>query len=98
MGKHIPDHCGNFGHVRGHIADALDGRTSHRVPETLRLGCHLFHFHCVRLYVLLGFWAEAFGIWAFGMYWLVKTKELSLSDVERRALKGDLDMDISTLR
>jgi hypothetical protein len=29
----------------------------------------------------LVFWAEAFGIWAFGIYWLVKTKELSLSDV-----------------
>jgi hypothetical membrane protein len=46
----------------------------------------------------LGFWAEAFGILAFGIYWLVKTKELSLSDVERRALKGDIDMDISALR
>lgn len=46
----------------------------------------------------LGFWAEAFGIWAFGIYWLVKTKELRLSDVERRALKGDVDMDFSTLR
>lgn len=31
---------------------ALDGRKSRRVPETLRLGCHVFHFHCVRLYVL----------------------------------------------
>ncbi|MGP8157693.1 MAG: hypothetical protein ACLQMT_12620 [Candidatus Acidiferrales bacterium] len=46
----------------------------------------------------LVFWAEAFGVWAFGIYWLVKTKELSLSDVERRALKGEVDMDISTLR
>jgi len=46
----------------------------------------------------LGFWAEAFGIWAFGIYWLVKRKELRLSDVERRALKGDVDMDFSTLR
>jgi hypothetical membrane protein len=46
----------------------------------------------------LGFWAEAFGIWAFGIYWLVKTKELRLSDVEHRALKGEVDMDISTLR
>jgi hypothetical protein len=46
----------------------------------------------------LVFWAEAFGIWAFGIYWLVKTKELSLSDVERRALKGELDMNISSLR
>lgn len=44
------------------------------------------------------FWAEAFGILAFGIYWLVKTKELSLSDVERRALKGEVDMNISTLR
>ena len=44
------------------------------------------------------FWAEAFGIWAFGTYWLVKTKELSLSDVERRALKGELSMDVSKLR
>ena len=46
----------------------------------------------------LGFWAEAFGIWAFGIYWLVKTKELSLSDVERRALKGEIDMGVSILR
>jgi hypothetical membrane protein len=46
----------------------------------------------------LAFWAEAFGIWAFGIYWLVKTKELSLSDIERRALNGEVDMDISTLR
>lgn len=46
----------------------------------------------------LVFWAEAFGIWAFGGYWLVKTKELSLSDVERRALKGELEMDTSTMR
>ena len=46
----------------------------------------------------VGFWAEAFGIWAFGTYWLVKTKELKLSDVERRALKGEIDMDISSLR
>jgi hypothetical protein len=38
MGKHIPNHCGNFGRVRGHIAHAPDGCTSHRVPETLRLG------------------------------------------------------------
>jgi hypothetical membrane protein len=43
------------------------------------------------------FWAEAFGILAFGIYWLLKTKELSLSDVERRALKGEVNMNISTL-
>lgn len=46
----------------------------------------------------LGFWAEAFGIWAFGIYWLVKTKELRLSDVEGRALRGEVDMDISSFR
>ena len=46
----------------------------------------------------LGFWLEAFGVWAFGTYWLVKTKELKLSDVERRALKGEIDMDTSSLR
>jgi uncharacterized membrane protein len=44
------------------------------------------------------FLAEAFGILAFGLYWLVKTKELRLSDVERRALKGDIDMDVSKLQ
>lgn len=46
----------------------------------------------------VGFWAEAFGVWAFGTYWLVKTKELKLSDVERRALKGEIEMDMSKLR
>jgi hypothetical membrane protein len=46
----------------------------------------------------LVFLAETFGIWAFGIYWLVKTMELSLSDVERRALKGELEMNTSTLR
>ena len=46
----------------------------------------------------LAFWAEAFGIWAFGTYWLVKTKELRLSDVERRALRGEVDINISALR
>jgi hypothetical protein len=45
----------------------------------------------------LVFWAEAFGIWAFGIFWLVKTTELRLSDVERRALKGEVEMDFSTL-
>jgi len=46
----------------------------------------------------LVFWAEAFGIWAFGIFWLVKTTELRLSDVERRALNGEVEMDLSTLR
>jgi hypothetical protein len=46
----------------------------------------------------LVFWAEAFGIVAFGTYRLVKRKELSLSDEERRAWKGELDANISSLR
>ena len=46
----------------------------------------------------LVFWAEAFGIVAFGTYRLVKTKELSWRDEERRACKGELDANISSLR
>jgi hypothetical protein len=37
------------------------------------------------------------AIWAFGIYWLVKMKELSLSGIERRALKCGIDMNISSL-
>jgi len=45
------------------------------------------------------FVAEALGVWAFGAFWLLKTKELSLSDVERRALAGEIKtMDTSKLR
>jgi hypothetical protein len=44
------------------------------------------------------FVAEALGVWAFGAFWLLKTKELSLSDVERRAMRGEIDMDTSKLR
>jgi hypothetical protein len=36
------------------------------------------------------FFVEAAGVWAFGFYWLFKTFELKRSDVEYRALKGDL--------
>ena len=45
-----------------------------------------------------GFWMEAFGIVAFGVYWLVKTSELRRSEIERKVLEGELDMDISSLR
>lgn len=46
----------------------------------------------------LTFFLEAFGVWAFGAYWLVKTAELKRSDVERRALEGRLEMDPRSLR
>jgi hypothetical protein len=46
----------------------------------------------------LGFFLEAFGIFAFGMYWLVKTGELKRSEVERKALRGELQMDTETLK
>lgn len=45
-----------------------------------------------------GFWMEAFGIGAFGVYWLVKTSELKRSEIGRKVLEGELDMDISSLR
>ena len=45
-----------------------------------------------------GFWLEAAGVSAFGAYWLVKTRELSLSQVERRVLRGELAIERKTLR
>lgn len=44
-----------------------------------------------------GFYLEAAGIAAFGIYWLVKTYELWRSDVEGRALRGELQMDTRRL-
>jgi hypothetical protein len=32
--------------------------------------------------------AEAFGVWAFGLYWTVKSHELRQTSAERRALEG----------
>jgi len=46
----------------------------------------------------LGFFLEGFGIWAFGTYWLVKTRELKRSEVEHRALSGELQMNTDTLQ
>lgn len=36
------------------------------------------------------FFVEAAGVWAFGAYWIVKTNELEKSDVEGRAIRGEL--------
>jgi hypothetical protein len=44
------------------------------------------------------FWAEAAGVISFGAYWLFKTKELRLSDVEARAIRGEIHMDTSKLQ
>lgn len=44
------------------------------------------------------FYLEAAGIMAFGTYWLFKTWELWKSDVEGRALRGQLQLDPHTLR
>jgi hypothetical protein len=44
------------------------------------------------------FWAEAFGVVTFGVYWLMKTWELSKSDVECRAMRGELQMNVRTAR
>ena len=44
------------------------------------------------------FWAEAAGVVSFGAFWLVKTWELSKSDVEHRAMRGEINMDTSKLQ
>jgi hypothetical protein len=43
------------------------------------------------------FWAEAFGILAFGSYWITKTFEFRRSDIERRVLTGEVEMNTSSL-
>ena len=45
----------------------------------------------------LGFWLEMAGVVAFGSYWLVKTAELHWSQVEHKALTGELEMNPRTL-
>jgi hypothetical protein len=37
-----------------------------------------------------GFWTEAAGIFAFGAYWLVKSKELKDTEADGKALRGQL--------
>jgi hypothetical protein len=44
------------------------------------------------------FVAEAAGVITFGFYWLAKTWELSKSEVERRAMRGELQMDTMTVK
>jgi hypothetical protein len=45
------------------------------------------------------FFVEAAGVWAFGFYWLFKTYELKRSDIECRAMRGELrEFNTKTLR
>lgn len=37
------------------------------------------------------FFVEAFGVWTFAAYWLVKSRELSITSAEKRALRGQLE-------
>jgi hypothetical protein len=41
---------------------------------------------------------ETGGVWAFGAYWLVKTRELHHSQVEKRIISGQLRMNPRKLR
>ncbi len=38
------------------------------------------------------FFAEMFGIWVFAAYWLLKSRELSITHAEQKALSGNLKM------
>jgi hypothetical protein len=47
-------------------------------------------------YVLLQFdnykfFVEAFGVWMFAAYWLVKSQEFSITSAEKRAVRGQLE-------
>jgi len=44
-----------------------------------------------------GFWMEAFGIMAFGAFWLLKTLEFHQSQIERKAVEGTLMVNPRTL-
>jgi hypothetical protein len=37
------------------------------------------------------FFVEAFGVWVFAAYWLVKSREFSITSAEKRALHGQLE-------
>ena len=45
-----------------------------------------------RQYGSLVFYVEAFGIFAFSAYWLTKSKELSMTQAERKALRGEIEI------
>ena len=42
----------------------------------------------------LTFWAEAFGVWAFAAYWMIKTGEMKETKAEKRALDAELKREV----
>jgi hypothetical protein len=44
-----------------------------------------------------GFWMEAFGIMAFGAYWLLKTFEFHQSEIEKKEVDGTVKINPRTL-
>ena len=42
----------------------------------------------------LTFWAEAFGVWAFAAYWIIKTREMRETKAEKRALNAELKREV----
>ena len=40
------------------------------------------------------FWVEAFGVWAFAAYWIVKTFEMRRTNAEKRALDAELKREL----
>ncbi len=38
------------------------------------------------------FFAEAFGIWTFTVFWLIKSREMYITHAEQKAMSGDLDL------
>ncbi len=50
----------------------------------------------VQQYRALSFYVEAVGIITFSIYWLVKSRELSITEAERKVLRGELETLKST--
>ena len=40
------------------------------------------------------FWLEAFAVWTFGAYWIIKTREMRESKAEKRALDAELKREV----
>ncbi len=45
-----------------------------------------------RRHEALVFYVEAAGIFAFAAYWLTKSREISLTQAEKKAIKGELEI------
>ncbi|MGB0064379.1 MAG: hypothetical protein WBP85_08020 [Terracidiphilus sp.] len=66
-------------------------RLWYRVLGFLMVALPLFAHLVLAQFVARTFMVEAAGVWAFGSYWLFKTFELKRSDIEIRALTGQLN-------